>query len=203
MDNPIKLIRLPLPSEVKENLLLSRLGIKTFIFVEGDENILSDEMKKIGNATLAKPKYGRIDPYMPLVFQVNKKHKDLWKYDTILIIKKKLNKKVSKIRENKTNISYINELIKKAKKIRPIFPDPIKKKFAKFYVKVRKIGRGYDIKPILINPNDLNSLRKICIAYAKLRLSKKVEIYDYDKTILLYKYLMNQGYIFKDLKRIS
>jgi len=152
----------------------------------------------------ANPKYGRFDMFLDLFEQINFPLPLLNRFDFIfpiidepdekkdrMIAKKILERNLDNNNFKKEKFELIKKYICYAKRLKPKFSPESLKYLEDAYIKIRTAPKRED-KTISISPRQLEAIRRVAEACAKIRLSNKVELKDIKKAIDLVMYNLNQ-----------
>jgi replicative DNA helicase Mcm len=160
-------------------------------------NIHATLQTKVSLFAVANPKLGRFDEHSPLISQVDMPPTLLNRFDLIFILKDRLDLNSDKnivdtmlgSREESPAITYDNEMIRKyiayAKRITPIRTADADKLIKEFYLSVREKAKQNGANLIPISPRQLESILRLSIAHARLRLSATIDVEDVAEAISL------------------
>ena len=132
----------------------------------------------------ANPKFGRFDRYMPLAEQIDLKPSLISRFDLIFLLMddpdaerdRRMAEHIFAIEDDLIPEPPIPpELLKKyvayARKITPKFSEEAKKTISEFYISMRSDGKNGAIP---ITPRQLEALKRLAVASAKIRLDEIV-----------------------------
>lgn len=155
---------------------------------------------------VANPKYGRFDPYEPIIKQINIPPALFSRFDMIFVIKdnpdveKDFNQtehilrshQKPKLIEPELDSIFVRKYLAYAKQnIHPFLSDPAIGIIQTYFLKLRNSAQSDDAsKSISITYRQLDALVRLSEASAKLRLSGVVEKQDAEKAITLVEYFM-------------
>ena len=140
----------------------------------------------------ANPKYGRFNPYEDISKQIDFPPALISRFDLIFVLKDIPTKKrddliashILKSHKNSNEVkreidkNFIRKYIAYAKKINPILSDEAIEEIKNFYVNIRNSlsDEDNDLKAVPITARQLEAIIRLSEAYAKIKLSKVVEI---------------------------
>lgn len=146
----------------------------------------------------ANPKYGRFDPYSPLVEQINLEPPLLSRFDLIFVVLDKPNENLDRniaehlLSNTQSKTPVIDPLTFKKyvlyarKTINDIvLSEEAKEEIIKYYIELRK--RSKETGAIAITARQLEALRRLTEASAKVRLSNIATVEDARRAISLFK----------------
>lgn len=156
----------------------------------------------------ASPTLGRFEPYQTIAQQVSIHPRLINKFDLIFFIRDIPDKEKDEAiaesllnENNSTNKSTITKeffqkyLVYAKNKINPKITQEAVKELKSFYVKTRNVKVTEGVTSIPLSSRQLETLKKLAKAHARMRLSKEITKKDTDVAIKLMKYYMNQiGY---------
>jgi replicative DNA helicase Mcm len=157
------------------------------------------------------PKLGRFDPYTPIPQQIDISPALLSRFDVLFVIRDLPNKIQDEriathvLEEHKQEVvrdvvdsKLLRKYIAYAKqKFKPVLTDEAIEEIKNFYIRLRSQPSRADseIKPIAITARQLEGVVRLSEAYAKMRLSDRVEAIDARAAIELLKFSLTQvGY---------
>lgn len=157
----------------------------------------------------ANPKYGRFDPYETISKQIDLPPSLISRFDLIFPIRDlpnkdkdgnlanfilKLHKNIDLLKGKEAiEIDTIKKYIAYARQnIRPILTDEAINEIQNFYVRMRNTEQDGEVQTISITPRQLEALIRLSEASAKVRLSKKVTVFDAKKAIELVHHCLMQ-----------
>ena len=140
----------------------------------------------------ANPKYGRFNPYEDISKQIDFPPALISRFDLIFVLKDIPTKKrddliashILKSHKNSNEVkreidkNFIRKYIAYAKKINPVLGDEAIEEIKNFYVNIRNSlsDEDNDLKAVPITARQLEAIIRLSEAYAKIKLSKVVEI---------------------------
>ena len=158
---------------------------------------------------VGNPKFGRYDDTRPLVDQINLDPALLSRFDLIFVLRDipgeedelvadkilGLNRKkgIEKYFDTKIEPDLLKKYIAYARqKIYPKLDEEASKLLKDFYVKMRQkyLENGSQNSPIPITPRQLEALRRITLAYARMRLSDIATKEDAQRAINIMRYML-------------
>ena len=183
--------------------LLESLSEGTITVTKAIQSKLIADTSVIG---IANPKHGRFDIYEDLSKQIDMRPELLNRFDLVFAVTDTINKEQdekvadsildrrSGLIKDMIDYGFVKKYVFYAKQnIHPELSDSVKKKIKELYVETRqKKQSSTGEKTIPITPRQVETLIKLTEASARMRLSNKTTIEDFDRAERIVMFSLNQ-----------